>query len=124
MSTTVCLAVTDQSVESFSRKDINARGFVHAVDATFDSSKSAEQASGYDGTLRIIDQLIWTDLYALNVNKSCQDLNELWSLATAHPDGLYVGPTTGVKRKKWRVLREGLEAQKLSSGPFGGSNEL
>jgi hypothetical protein len=104
MSKTVCLAVTRESVESFSRKDASARGFIHLVDPSFDTSNGPTNVEAYNGIFPIIDQLIWTDLYALHSHKSCKTLLDFWSLGIAHPNRTYVGPTTGVQRKQWRKL--------------------
>lgn len=112
-------------MESFSTGDRNTRGFLRAVDSMFDSVKPAEENSTYDGTFRIIDQLIWTDLYAvLHVNRGCQSLKEFWSLAAEHPQAMYVGSTNGIKRKKWRKMRERLEALELAPQFEIGSTEL
>lgn len=104
MSKTVCLAVTRESVESFSRKDASARGFIHVVDPSFDTSDGPRNVEAYNGIFPIIDQLIWTDLYALHSHTSCKTLLDFWSLGIAHPNRTYVGPTTGVQRKQWRKL--------------------
>lgn len=111
MSKTVCLAVTEESVESFSRKGASARGFVHAVDPSFDPSNAPGDVAAYNGILPIINQLIWTDLYALHCHNSCQTLVDFWYLAKEHPDKIYVGPTTTIQRKQWRELRADFATQ-------------
>jgi hypothetical protein len=35
------------------------------------------------------------------------NLDEFRSLAAEHPELIYAGPTTGVKRRTWRKKREG-----------------
>jgi hypothetical protein len=109
----VCLAITDESVESLIAHqhgdDCTCRGFIHAIDSDFDPAKVPEPKTGYDGTFKIIDQLVWTDLYAMHVGRTSQNLNEYWSLAAEHPDKLYVGPTTAVARRVWRTIIEGSE---------------
>lgn len=105
ISKNVCLAVTDMSVRSF-QNDKDVPSFVHAVDPAFVPTKPDEDSVGYTGDVRIVDQLIWTDLYALHGNLVCQNLSEFWSLARENPDEVYTGPTTGVRRRIWRKLRE------------------
>lgn len=111
-------------MESFSIRDCNQRGFLHVVDATFDSAKPTEQTPAYGGTFQIIDQLIWTDLYALHVNRTCQSLSEFWALAAEHPEAMYVGPTTGIRRKQWRKMREALRTSKPTPHFENGSTKL
>lgn len=118
ISTTFFLAVTPQSRKSFT--DIpetdadqqgDYRGFLHVVSADFTpteegasaSRKGKRHAPGYDGTFKIIDQLIWTDLFAMT-STAAQDAETYWALAAQHPWGVYVGPTTGVRRRMWREM--------------------
>jgi hypothetical protein len=104
--------------------DRHSSRFIHVIDSAFDPDKVTGQISGYDGTFRIIDQLLWTDLYALHVNRACQALDGFWSLASEHPEAVYVGPTTGVKRRKWRKMRSGLGASELGPEPIIGGTEI
>lgn len=89
--------------------DCTCRGFIDVIDSTFDTDKPHEKQTGYDGTFRIIDQMLWTDLYALHVSRACQSLDEFWSLAAEHPHELYWGPTTAVQRRNWRRILEGAD---------------
>lgn len=122
----IFLAVTPHSLKSFMVKSTlpsdskgDFRPFLHAVDATFSiepSLSSAPSSStqkvpapkykpGYDGSFKILDQLIWTDLYAMSGRQSSYDY---WRLSMQHPWGVYVGPTTGVRRRMWREMQKGL----------------
>jgi hypothetical protein len=138
LSKTFFLAITPQSLKSFSIPSTSAeqqgdyRGFFHAVSAEFISDAPSEQRvpniprhqrapkhpAGYDGTFRIIDQLVWIDLFATTFLMA-QDAETYWALAAQHPWGVYVGPTTGVRRRRWREMREVLggllEASKANS---------
>lgn len=114
----VFLAITPHSILSFAdarsgdRKG-DYRGFLLAVDPAFSSTPDAPDRNkgdpkGYDGVFKIIDQLVWTDLFAVHVACGSQTLQDYWSLATQHPWGVYVGPTTGVRRRQWREMTGGL----------------
>ena len=83
------------------------RGFVVAIDASFDAAKSPRE--GYEGWFNIIVQLVLTDLYALSINRGSQVPDAFWTLSMQHPWGVYVGPTTGVRRRDWRKLSEAIE---------------
>lgn len=110
----IFLAITPASFKSFAdtrsgdRKG-DYRGFLDAVDADFDAEDEGNKKAypkGYDGSFKIIDQLVWTDLLAINVIASgSMTVQDCWTLATQHPWGVYVGPTTGVKRRQWREMR-------------------
>jgi len=107
----ICLAVTPSSFNSFLKlrteeRKGDYRGFLTTIDADYDAAKAAqrENKSGFIGHFNVIDQLVWTDLFALKVNRTGQNSQDYWRLATQHPWGVYVGPTTGVLRKKWRVM--------------------
>lgn len=133
LAKTTFLAITPDSLLSFSdaregdRKG-DYRGFLQAVDADFDASKTDRKSDlkGYDGSFKIIDQLVWTDLFAVRVTCHGQTMQDYWRLATQHPWGVYVGPTTGVRRRQWREMNGGLgfllEASKKVSEGQAGSN--
>jgi hypothetical protein len=113
----ICLAVTPSSFNSFSKsrnedRKGDYRGFLTTIDADYDPAKAAQRKDkfGFIGHFNVIDQLIWTDLFALKVNRIGQNCQEYWRLATQHPWGVYVGPTTGVLRKRWRVMGYGVMA--------------
>lgn len=144
LAKTTFLAITPNSLLSFTQASGNERqgdyrGFLLAVDSSFDPSatetteaNTAESSTkkentfpkGYDGTFKIIDQLVWTDLFAVHVATGSQNLQEYWTLAARHPWGVYVGPTTGVRRRQWREMGAGmgllLEASK-NARPEGGA---
>ncbi|KAK0122479.1 hypothetical protein ONS95_010710 [Cadophora gregata] len=129
------LAITPDSLFSFSdaregdRKG-DYRGFLQAVDADFDPSKEEQNRKanpkGYDGSFKIIDQLVWTDLFAVSVACHAQTMQDYWALAAQHPWGVYVGPTTGVRRRQWREMNGGLgfmlEASKKIADERAGRN--
>jgi hypothetical protein len=109
-----CLAITLSSCQSFIQPNQKGdyRGFLVAIDSTYVPAKSAERKGGKDnstfaGHFNIIDQLLWTDLYALKEKCIGQNAQDYWRLAAQHPWGVYVGPTTGVLRRKWRIMGEG-----------------
>jgi hypothetical protein len=120
---TVFLAITPNSTTSFSdarpgdRKG-DYRGFLHAVAADFDPTAPSSSPStrpnfikpkkptpGYDGQFKIIDQLLWTDLFAMHVTGVSHTFEDYWALAAQHPWAVYVGPTTGVRRRIWREMK-------------------
>lgn len=120
----IFLAVTRQDVTSFLNGPsptatggghADYRGFLNAVIADFEpqSTPSSSPAPpmlsrkrhvGYNGTFKIIDQLIWTDLFAMTSFRGPQDAETYWAVAAQHPWGVYVGPTTGVRRRIWREM--------------------
>lgn len=104
-----CLAVTPSSYKSFTNPDRKGdyRGFFTAIDPNYDPEKqNKEQVKilGFNGHFNIVDQLVWTDLFALQANLGSQHMWEYFRLAVPHPWGVYVGPTTGVKRMQWRLM--------------------
>lgn len=112
-----CLAITPIAYQTFAKtrygdRKGDYRGSVVAIDAKFDSAKTPRQNStltGYAGWFPIIDQLVWTDLYAAGCCVMNQRPDDYWVLAMQHPWGVYVGPTTGVRRREWRKMMAGLE---------------
>lgn len=112
LSRTACLGVTPNSVASFKDEhptDRNGdyRGFLHVMDPSYKASES--KIPDYKGTFKIIDQLVWTDLYPrTSMNTANQELSDYWGMATRHPWGVYVGPTTAVARRAWREMRGGV----------------
>ncbi|KAG4420478.1 hypothetical protein IFR04_006398 [Cadophora malorum] len=135
LAKTTFLAITPDSILSFSdardgdRKG-DYRGFLQAVDVDFDPSKQEEgrknNPKGYDGSFKIIDQLVWTDLFAVFVACHGQTMQDYWALAAQHPWGVYVGPTTGVRRRQWREMNGGLgfmleASKKIVNERAGGS---
>lgn len=128
LSATVFLAATPLSVSSYAKdQSDNAtgdfQGFLHAIDATFDPSrvtsasaptptsrsappKGGMYKAGYDGTFKISDRLVWSELYALNVKMgSVVSFEDMWAVSAQHPWGVYMGPSTGVLRRNWREMK-------------------
>jgi hypothetical protein len=129
LSTTVCLAVTPVSVSSFSedqraKNTGDFRGFLHAIDGTFDPSEVPSSSStpapstsrqgrakkslhkpGYDGTFKILDQLVWPELFAMNAKGGAVRFEHMWTISAQHPWAVYTGASTGVARRDWREMR-------------------
>ncbi|RDW57279.1 hypothetical protein BP5796_12729 [Coleophoma crateriformis] len=127
LSNNIFLAITPQSVASFidaqaeqPRGDF--RGWLRAVEVpnptvgsstdtgnsnstTGSTASKIDSLPPYDGTIKIIDQLVWTDLYAKTVMGGIQTMEGYSELAGQHPWGVYVGPSTAVSRKRWREMR-------------------
>ncbi|ESZ90383.1 hypothetical protein SBOR_9219 [Sclerotinia borealis F-4128] len=102
LSTTTFLTVDSAAIASFvsaSEQDKNhTRGFVKVVSADFDPASNS--ITGYNGTFKIIDQLVWTELYPLGEHLKCATLDAHWALARNHTEELYVGATTAVQRSR------------------------
>ena len=78
------------------------------IDPSFDPSKTPAASDGYEGVFKIIDLLVWTDLYArTSVVQGDPGIHKYWSLSTKHPWGVYVGPSTAVSRRRWKEMRGG-----------------
>ncbi|TVY17060.1 hypothetical protein LARI1_G004498 [Lachnellula arida] len=130
LSTTACLAATPLSVSSYAKDQPDNgtgdfQGFLHAIDASFDPSRVSSSAApapnptsrppppkggmykaGYDGTFKISDRLVWSELYALNVQMgSVVGFEDMWAVSAQHPWGVYMGPSTGVLRRNWREMK-------------------
>jgi len=113
LTKSVSLVVTPPSYESFSSPNRTGdfRGFFAAIDPNHDPDKQAQQQEnnyGFKGHFNITDQLVWTDLFAQQATLHSQKTLDYFRLAAPHPWGVYVGPTTGVKRKQWRLMKQGL----------------
>ena len=111
LTKSLCLAVNPQSYKSFNNPERkgDCRGFFVAIDPSHDLEKHSqpqETTQGFNGHFNIIDQLVWSDLFALHVTLNSQQTQQYFRLAAPHPLGVYVGPTTGVKRKEWRIVKE------------------
>ncbi|OZJ06593.1 hypothetical protein BZG36_00644 [Bifiguratus adelaidae] len=108
----IFLAITPSSIKAFSTQAADRkgdyRGFLQVIESDYDPSESKQRGykPGYDGSFKIIDQLVWTDLYAMNIASGSQTFQEYWALAAEHPGAVYVGPTTGVRRRDWREMKE------------------
>ncbi|RDW88044.1 hypothetical protein BP6252_00076 [Coleophoma cylindrospora] len=123
---TVCLALDAICISSFANtragdRKGDYRGFVTAIDCNSSDNGRRPLPRGYEGHVKIIDQLIWTDLYAQIAARHAQNLIDFWGLAARHPWAVYIGPTVGVRRKKWREMRDVLETM-LKGWKDGGRN--
>ncbi|KAL3446950.1 hypothetical protein BJX65DRAFT_107177 [Aspergillus insuetus] len=80
-------------------------GFILAVDGDYDEREGAhrpDETPGYQGQMRMLGSLIWGELYAMLSYQSAI-LEDLWPLATEHPNQVYVGPTVPLVIKGWRI---------------------
>ncbi|KAJ5493965.1 Major facilitator superfamily domain general substrate transporter [Penicillium fimorum] len=79
-------------------------GFLLAIDPTFDLKEGIErpnESPGYNGQMRILGSLVWSDLYSLQAAQTCL-LEDYWPLASEHPNMVYVGPTIPWQRFIWQ----------------------
>ncbi|PWY95936.1 hypothetical protein BO94DRAFT_507372 [Aspergillus sclerotioniger CBS 115572] len=79
------------------------QGHILAVDASFDPAapnEHAEESPGFDGQMRILGNLVWSDLYAMLALR-CGGLEDMWPLAMDHPQKAYTGLTVPLQRKEW-----------------------
>ncbi|KAK6596850.1 hypothetical protein H4I96_09502 [Botrytis cinerea] len=89
-STTTFLVVDSASFSSFgSIPESSNRGFLNVVSAEFDPASNLIE--GYNGAFKIIDQLVWTELYPLVEYFKCASLDAFWELARNRPSELYIG---------------------------------
>ncbi|PYH77573.1 hypothetical protein BO82DRAFT_344549 [Aspergillus uvarum CBS 121591] len=73
-----------------------------AVDADFVPSLIPEAVSpGYTGRMRILGNLVWSELYAMSMMQSAQ-LWDLWPLAAEHPQKVYTGAVVPSQIQEWR----------------------
>jgi hypothetical protein len=101
---------SSEHIEFNSGKEGYGRGYVIAVDADYDNwyyddATDEINARDYLGEVKVLDQLIMTDFYALLLS-GCQFIDEFWWLARLHPREVYVGPVTEAEREKWKEIRE------------------
>ncbi|KAJ5188412.1 Major facilitator superfamily domain general substrate transporter [Penicillium cf. griseofulvum] len=83
-------------------------GFLLAIDPTFDPEKGIErpdESPGYNGQMRILGSLVWSDLYSL-LSAQTFLLEDYWPLASEHPNMVYVGPTIPWQRFIWQNHNE------------------
>jgi hypothetical protein len=115
MQRSVCLAVDESCIQSFNvgsgyqerrtGKRADFRGYVVAVDPNYDPDNFDKSDSlGYRGQVKVLDQLIMTDLYPFLASQ-CQFLEDIWRQARRHPCQVYVGPILS-HDKDWRNLKE------------------
>lgn len=103
LSTTNFLVVDSASFLSFgSTPGSSNRGFLNVVSADFDPASNLIE--GYNGAFKIIDRLVWTELYPLVEHLNCATLDAFWALARNHPSELYIGATTEIQRRAWNSL--------------------
>lgn len=103
----VCLALDPTCANSFKHPQLPTsvtemggfRGHLLAIDANFKSEDDNHgDVKGYYGQLKLIDQLIWTDLYAMLATQN-QFLDHIWKIAEDDPWELY----TGVKIRDCKI---------------------
>ncbi|TGO57575.1 hypothetical protein BCON_0064g00450 [Botryotinia convoluta] len=103
LSTTTFLVVDSASFLSFSSTPGSSnRGFLNVVLVDFDPASNLIE--GYNGAFKIVDQLVWTELYPLVEHFHCASLDAFWALARNHPSELYIGATTEIQRRAWNSL--------------------
>ncbi|EMR83678.1 hypothetical protein BcDW1_7686 [Botrytis cinerea BcDW1] len=101
-STTTFLVVDSASFSSFgSIPESSNRGFLNVVSAEFDPASNLIE--GYNGAFKIIDQLVWTELYPLVEHFKCASLDAFWELARNRPSELYIGATAETSKFKERT---------------------
>ncbi|KAJ5678854.1 hypothetical protein N7462_007098 [Penicillium macrosclerotiorum] len=102
------------------------RNDVIAIDANFDRSAAAnESADGnaaeiaqyqdpdYHGHMRILGNLVWSELYPLVVVNAAE-LSYLWPQAKQHPGNVYTGPTVPSQVEPWKEVND-LQGMMMSS---------
>ncbi|KAF7914326.1 uncharacterized protein EAF01_000732 [Botrytis porri] len=103
LSTTTFLVIDSASFASFgSTPGSRNRGFLNVVSADFDPASNS--SDGYNGAFKIVDQLVWTELYPLVEHLKCVSLDAFWALARNSPSEVYVGATTEIQRRVWDDL--------------------
>ncbi|KAF7936971.1 hypothetical protein BELL_0320g00150 [Botrytis elliptica] len=103
LSTKTFLVVDSASFLSFSSTPGSSnRGFLNVVSADFDPASNLIEE--YNGAFKIIDQLVWTELYPLVEHLNCASLDAFWALARNNASELYIGATTEIQRRAWNSL--------------------
>lgn len=85
------------------------QGHVLAVDADFDGSAPRNESADanpdegphYQGQIRILSNLVWSELYPMLTLQSEQLVN-LWPPAREHPMNVYTGPTVPSQVEPWK----------------------
>lgn len=90
------------------------QGLVLAVDPDFDESATAsesadgtakedpqEEALPYQGQMRILGNLVWSELYPMLMLQSV-GMQHLWLQARDHPLKVYTGPTVPSQVEPWK----------------------
>ncbi|KAL4862855.1 hypothetical protein BDV12DRAFT_202673 [Aspergillus spectabilis] len=80
------------------------QGHILAVDADFDPNEPnehAEESPGFQGHLRILGNLVWSELYPMLTMQSAS-LEDLWPMAMEHPLKVYTGLTVPSQLEQWR----------------------
>ena len=79
-------------------------GFLTLIDTTTSHPQVIkEQAPGYKNKLRVLGTMVFDDVYPLIVSLAQRPRN-LWTLAMAHPNQVYVGPTVAAQETDWEML--------------------
>ncbi|KAJ5664381.1 hypothetical protein N7507_005112 [Penicillium longicatenatum] len=90
------------------------QGYALAVDANFDDSATANEnadgmanqdprdgGSDYPGHMRILGNLVWSELYPMIMLQSVE-LENFWLQAREHPIQVYTGPTVPSQVDPWK----------------------
>ncbi|RAH47397.1 uncharacterized protein BO95DRAFT_513093 [Aspergillus brunneoviolaceus CBS 621.78] len=98
------------SASSYMQKDQDKlprdfRPHILAIDADFTPSSVPDErkakSPGYTGQMRILGNLVWSELYALSVMQPTE-LIDLWLLAMEHPQKVYTGAVVPSQIQEWR----------------------
>ncbi|KAH6669980.1 hypothetical protein B0J14DRAFT_657074 [Halenospora varia] len=69
------------------------------------AARPRQASSPFDGTLKVLAHLLYTDLFAMTERLAIvKNVEELWAISARHPWGVYTGPTTAVQRRQWREM--------------------
>ncbi|KAJ0419195.1 hypothetical protein BJY00DRAFT_314263 [Aspergillus carlsbadensis] len=118
---TVFLAIDQLSAHSYMNPNIHSstasqnfptaddlKGHVLAIDVDFDPNdpgNRADESPGYTGGLRILGNLVWSELYPMLIMQSAT-LEDLWPMAMEHPRKLYTGLTVPGLLERWKKVAE------------------
>ncbi|CAI7647597.1 unnamed protein product [Penicillium crustosum] len=109
----------DEEPRASSTKDLgflkgDFQGHVLAVDADFDDSAPGSESAGdiadedsqyevfkYPGRMRILGNLVWSELYPMLTLQSVV-LQNFWLQTGAHPKKVYTGPTVPSQVEPWK----------------------
>ncbi|KAL4878062.1 hypothetical protein BJY04DRAFT_229964 [Aspergillus karnatakaensis] len=111
-----------QSKESKTDLPGDFKGHVLVVDADFDGTTESTNASDadanpnaklsaheqglrYQGHMRVLGSLVWSDLYPM-LTLQGRPLQNLWPLAKEHPHKVYTGSTVPTQVVSWRLTND------------------